>query len=292
MLKPSITKPLLGVVAALGLSACGGDGSVSVASLPPPPTPTPTPAPTTTILSAAITSQEFASKGATYAGADRNNPLLADSDQLKLRYDAASKTYEIELPSTSTWIAIAPIAGETGSWTTADSKVTLSAAEGANTTLVHWSTATAFGLMAVAIPTPASAIPVTGSGHYLGSLVGNSSEAVPYLDAHIPGRISGTIDLTFDFGAGTLSGAIMPTLTGRLSPHWTLPTLAFKDTVYAVGNVNFSGKFDTNLSGLNSFSGLFAGPNAGELAGNFAFPYSSPQDGTTQQASGAFIGHQ
>src|SRR5690242_4966207 len=99
MHKPSITMPLLVTAAALGLSACGGDGSVGVASIPPPPTPTPTPTPATTILSGAITSQEFASKGATYIAGDRNNPLLADSDQLKLRYDAASKTYEIELPA-------------------------------------------------------------------------------------------------------------------------------------------------------------------------------------------------
>jgi len=41
---------------------------------------------------------------------------------------------------------------------------------------------------------------------------------------------------------------------------------------------------------VNSFSGLFTGPSAQELIGNFAFPYRSPVDGKTYQADGAFIG--
>lgn len=291
MQKLSISMSLLAVAAALGLSACGGDGSVSVASIPPPPpTPTPTPTPTSTILSAAITSQEFASRGATYVNGDRTNPLIADTDQLKLRYDAASNTYEIQLPAGSTWLAITPIAGQTGSWTTADSTVILSADEGVSTSLVYWSSAGKYGVTAVAIPTPAAAIPITGSGHYLGSLTGYSTERVRRFGSEflVPGRIGGTISLTFDFAAGALSGQIQPTLLAF--PTQVLPTLTFKDTVYSVGSPTFSGKFDTTLSGLNSFSGLFAGPAAGEVAGNFAFPYLSPKDGTAQQASGAFTG--
>lgn len=291
MHKSSITTLLLATAAVLCLSACGGGGSIGVALIPTPPPPSPPP-PAQTILSGATTSQEFASRGGTYVGGDRKNPLIADSDQLKLRYDAASKTYEIQLPAGTTWLTIAPIPGETGGWTTADSTVTLSANEGANTSLVRWSSATAFGVTAVAIPAPASAIATTGSATYLGSLAGYSSEGVRRFgsDFLVPGRIGGTISLTFDFGAGALTGEIQPTLLGGF-PTYTLPTLAFKDTVYSVGSPIFSGKFDTNLSGLNSFSGLFAGPTAGEVAGNFAFPYLSPKDGTAQQASGAYTGH-
>ena len=50
------------------------------------------------------------------------------------------------------------------------------------------------------------------------------------------------------------------------------------------------GAFATSLSGRNSFSGLFTGPRAEELIGNFAFPYASPKDGATEQAAGAFVG--
>jgi hypothetical protein len=41
---------------------------------------------------------------------------------------------------------------------------------------------------------------------------------------------------------------------------------------------------------VNSFSGLFTGPHAEELIGNFAFPYQSPIDNQTYQADGAFVG--
>ena len=55
---------------------------------------------------------------------------------------------------------------------------------------------------------------------------------------------------------------------------------------------SFSGKFDSSLTGANSFEGLFTGPGALGVMGNFAFPYRSPIDGQTYQAGGAFIGKQ
>jgi hypothetical protein len=48
--------------------------------------------------------------------------------------------------------------------------------------------------------------------------------------------------------------------------------------------------FDTDVAGLNGFSGQFTGPKAEELIGNFAFPYRSPVDGKIYQADGAFVG--
>ena len=66
--------------------------------------------------------------------------------------------------------------------------------------------------------------------------------------------------------------------------------MGFRDTVYSIGSTTFSGKFDTALGGINSFGGLFTGPNAQELIGNFAFPYKSPVDGLTYEADGAFVG--
>jgi hypothetical protein len=234
-------------------------------------------------------SQDFASKGATYLGGDRGSPKLADSDQLKLSYNAASNTYEIQLPGSNQSLGIAPIAGEAGSWSTADSTTTVSAQSADYATLVFWSSTNSFGVTAIAIPTPASAIPTTGSADYAGTVAGNTTEGIPFGDTQIPGRISGTIDLSFDFASGQLAGAMSPVLSGRGFPTFALPTLTFKDTLYSVGSTTFSGKFDTNVPGLNSFSGLFAGPNANNVAGNFAFPYLSPRNGISQQASGAFV---
>ena len=74
--------------------------STASAAAPPPPA---------TILSAATTSQEFASKGTTFEAPEgRSNPLLSEADQLKLRYDASSNTYEIKLPAGASWSAISP----------------------------------------------------------------------------------------------------------------------------------------------------------------------------------------
>jgi hypothetical protein len=143
---------------------------------------------------------------------------------------------------------------------------------------------------AVAIPTSASAVPTNGSATYAGELAGYTSENLPYLDTNLPGRISGTINLAFDFGTGGLSGTIQARMSSPRGPFFTLPTLALRDTVHAVGSPNFSGRFDTNVAGLNSFSGIFAGPTAGNVAGSFAFPYLSPRNGAVQQASGAFVG--
>ncbi len=101
------------------------------------------------------------------------------------------------------------------------------------------------------------------------------------------GVILGDIDLGFNFGAGTLSGSINPILD--LGTHYNLPSLQFTNTVYSTGSTTFSGKFDSTLSGANSFSGLFTGPAAQELIGNFTFPYASPADHHNYQAAGAFV---
>ena len=83
-------------------------------------------------------------------------------------------------------------------------------------------------------------------------------------------------------------------MSGKISPNlhqgFNLGDLNFVNTVYSTGSSTFSGKFDTNASGVNSFSGLFTGPAAQELIGKFAFPYVSPIDSKTYQADGAFVG--
>jgi hypothetical protein len=78
-----------------------------------------------------------------------------------------------------------------------------------------------------------------------------------------------------------------------LDPEWNeygLGPFEFRETVYSTGSTTFSGKFDTDLPGVNSFSGLFTGPHAEELIGNFAIPYRSPINSQVYQADGAFVG--
>jgi len=229
------------------------------------------------------------SKGATYpsslaqisGGAAVPAPLLGDSDQLRLRYDAPTNTYEIQLPQTQSWLAIAPVAGSPGDW--AGSGVTLKTSGGDSSAILSWSASNSFGVTAVGIPTNPANVQFSVA-RYIGSLEGYSSETF----ANSPGLIGGNVSLTFVFGSSSLTGTIVPTLT--LGQTYTLPTLNFTDTVHAAGTTSFSGRFDTALPGANSFSGTLVGVTGRRVIGNFAFPYSSPVNGASRQAAGAFTG--
>ena len=127
---------------------------------------------------------------------------------------------------------------------------------------------------------------MTGSATFSGTIFGQSNEPFETVigDTAI---ILGDIDLGFNFGAGTLSGSISPLLL--LDTQYNLPSMQFTNTVYSTGSTTFSGKFETKLSGMNGFSGLFTGPAAQELIGDFIFPYKSPADNKAYQAAGAFV---
>ena len=145
------------------------------------------------------------------------------------------------------------------------------------------------GALAFGIPTPSGAVPVTGSANYSGVIAGRSTEfAYDYLaGTNFAGSVQGSISLAFNFGAGSLSGSISPTVF--TSDLLSLGTIAFTNTVYSSGSNVFSGKFDTDVSGENAFSGLFTGA-AQELIGNFVLPYRSTNDDKIYEATGAFAG--
>jgi hypothetical protein len=155
--------------------------------------------------------------------------------------------------------------------------------------LAVWSGGGLGGHVSFGIATPPSGVPLTGSATYSGMIEGKATDT--YFDnlagAVVNGGISGSISLAFNFGAGSLSGSISPRLD--IGNHYSLGTLSFANAVYSTGSSSFSGQFNTNVAGINGFSGLFTGPNAQELIGKFAFPYTSPISGTPQQAEGAFI---
>jgi hypothetical protein len=149
---------------------------------------------------------------------------------------------------------------------------------------LEWNDGDNVGHEAIGMATPAGGIPVTGSAGYVGQILGVTTEYQPkYADDF---DVDGSIFLTFNFGAGSLSGSIAP----NMHQGYDFAPLNFVNTVYSTGSTTFSGKFDTTATGVNSFSGLFTGPTAQELIGNFAFPYVSPIDSKSYQASGAFVG--
>lgn len=296
---------LVGSVA-LALTACGGGGGDRIASIPPPPSPTPSPTPTPMPIAGPIipgitTSQQFATKGATIVFDQPRHPTSPrtdDSSQLHIRFDAARSQYEVQLPNSMTWQGLFddPSSGLPNQYSTGGSNPTLvSASQYAATGYRYsalaswgWGRTDNVGSIAFGVATPTSGVPVTGSATYAGQIAGHSTEMVPdFLSGPWPAFIDGSVSLSFDFGAGTLSGSISPILR-TYSTH-DLPSLTFSNTVYSTGSATFSGAFATNLPGANSFSGQFTGPNAQELIGSFAFPYTSPIDGKPYEAGGGFV---
>jgi len=286
---------LLVGAAAVALAGCGGGGGY-MASIPPPPmtptptptpTPAPSPAPSPAIIPAATTSQQFAAFGATHSSSGDRTPRLDASEQLQVRYVQSSNSYEVQLPGSQAWAGISlltsgpfpNVAGDTAYLWLREGGYQYSR-------LFQWAdkNSTVFGHEAVGMATPASGVPLTGSASYSGQLLGYTSEYQATLADDFP--VDGSIDLLFNFGVGSLSGSIKP----NLHQGYATDPLNFRDTVYSKGSTTFSGRFDTTVPGVNSFSGLFTGPSAQELIGNFAFPYRSPVDGKTYQADGAFIG--
>jgi hypothetical protein len=214
-------------------------------------------------------------------------PRLGAADQLQVRYVAASNSYEIELPDSQSWIALSPKSEVEAAG--GGVRVGLQNLSYRYSTPIEWFSGNSLtGVEAIGIATGAGAVPATGSATYTAWAEGRTSEPSNGSSLIDP-LVIGYMTLNFNFARGSLSGS----LSAQLDPEWNqyqLDTLNFRDTVYSTGSTKFSGKFDTSLSGVNSFSGLFTGPHAEELMGNFAFPYRSPIDGLTYQADGAFVG--
>lgn len=302
----TIVHASLATVGCLALSACGGGGGggVKVASTPTPsPTPTPTPpaaTPTANFLAKPLQSQEFTVYGgtATTAGAA---PSTATADLPRVRYDSAADRYDVMVPG-GQWAQVVDSPSSSGdglntAWVIGNvaSMTNYTAPNHSAAERVYDFSSLSFvyeGLrttgIAFGVPTPAANVPTLGSASFAGLLLGASDEIVDYWDWGLyNAQIGGTINLAFDFSAGTLSGAVNPTVYGY-DIH-SLPEMAFTNTVYSTGSATFSGTFATALPGANSFAGQFTGPAAQELIGSFAFPYVSPENGQTYSAAGGFV---
>jgi len=273
--------------AALALAACGGGGGGAgvgnVVSTPAPVTPQP---PQTT--------------NGTMFAAEPTQPLVsastAEPTPFDIRYDAATKTYEVSSDG-ATWKTLTTF-NDTPSPTSFPF-------DGGSLNVSERYTFSAMGYIqdqtnsdriAFGVSTPAGAVPLAGSATYQGSLIGKTDIAIP--GAGFNEWIEGSIQLAFDFGAGTLGGSIRPTLFS--SDGWdaimvkAYDPIALVDTAFGAGSTSFSGRFDIAGAGTNAFSGHFTGPAAEELIGKWAFPLIPPAGtagaGELHSAWGVMIG--
>jgi hypothetical protein len=276
----------------VALPSCGG-GGMRVASMP---TPLPAAVPASAVdIFPNPTTQEFATTGI--------------GSPIRIRYDSGSKRYEVMVGG-GDWKALvgdehsAPQPGSprTNFVMGLDGYFMIRAhynfppeSQYRYSNLAVWAfrgadpQAGQGGITAFGMPTPSTGIPLTGSAAYQGMIEGVSGFqcACGWDGETTNAGVGGTVSLSFDFGKGTLAGALQPYLDAE--KRYTLGPLAFSNTVFSVGSQAFSGSFATNVSGPNSFSGQFTGPNAEELIGKWAFPFASPVDGSPKSAEGAMI---
>jgi hypothetical protein len=146
-----------------------------------------------------------------------------------------------------------------------------------------------FGFVAFGTPTPASAMPVTGSASYTAAVEGSTLSSGTYSD-----YIKGTATLQFNFGAGTLAGHFDPVIYDLLAygdGGLSLGRYDFVNTVYGVGSTSFSGGLhQAGLGSDGSFDGLFTGPNAQELMARWSAPFLDPRTHSMSSMFGVWVG--
>lgn len=314
---------LLAPATALALTACGGGGGsgTGVALTPPSPTPPPPAPPPTSptpppLPSAPIGLQSNAPFATVSAWTDGWGSLNTQTDAVKIAYSAAENRYTVTLPTYQEG-RLVPRSGNgsfgSNGWinlSSTNSDLTLGAGPAIQQVIVtlDWPASSPFtytsfgswagplpmgeiqGVFAYGIPTLGADMPVTGSASYGGEIRGFTDGLPPGGSGSVaPLSVFGSVLLSFDFGAGTLSGQMNP----EIAPVWdpvSLGTYTFRNTVYSSGSTTFSGAFSVpGSNSASSFSGRFTGPQAAELLANWTAPYIYP--GTTHEGmmSGAWI---
>jgi C-lobe and N-lobe beta barrels of Tf-binding protein B len=234
----------------------------------------------------------------------------AAADQPHIRY-TANGTYEIELPGAPvngfTWHPLSLYGQGTGQTVltddTGDLLLVLSGSKDEGyrySELASWrwgGLPDMIGAFAFGTLTPDGAVPVTGSATYSGIVAGKSDViASDSFDGPNRAGVTGSVSLDFDFGTGSLGGAMTLNLTDNSGASLPVGTFNFKDTVFSVGSTSYSGKFNATAAGDNFFLGKFTGPNAEETIGAWALPFTLDSGNATisadhqaHQAFGAWI---
>jgi len=301
-------------LSALALAACDGGTSTRTGFIPPPPQSPPPPegATSVTILPQPVVG-DFAVAGvwtnlytASSTEEGRLDRIVSETNgQPAIRY-ASGGYYEVKLPgedygplvhdpnvvdpaSNDPFLIVRDCCGGRAlTIQSSDTGFAYSAMASWSRPDLDFGYTTDSGVFAFGEATPASGMPVTGTASYAGVLAGLSDaktfDAASNSWLLLPA--GGTVQLDFDFAAGTLGGRIDLSIAGGMNPV-AVGSYAFEQTVFSAGNTNYSGRFATDLPGSNFFNGLFTGPNAEETIGNWAVPFQ--YDGENHQALGAWI---
>lgn len=142
-----------------------------------------------------------------------------------------------------------------------------------------------YGLFVYGYTTPSAGVPRSGSATYSANIIANSPAD--------PWEVTGTVNLAFDFGAGTLSGSMHPVFdTNGWYPSldYDYGRYDFAQTIYAVGSAAYSGQFARNGVTVPGswFDGTLTGPGVQETIGRFAAPFS--RGGIEGTLTGVWIG--
>lgn len=250
-------RALLAICPVVPLAACGGSGGGGIASAPAPapapvsvpvtaPLATPTPPPIPPGPIGLQSAQPFKTYG---AWTDGWGSMEATADAVRISYSASESRYTVSLPgyqegkllptggngsfNESGWINLASTVSDLTDGAGPETQyviVTLAwpgTSKYSYTSFGRWSGALPMGhndgVFAYGTPTGARAVPITGSASYNGEIRGltngepfsPTSGVGPVLD------VVGTVSLSFDFRAGTLSGEMKP----QLAPIWDLEPL-------------------------------------------------------------------
>lgn len=293
--------------AALLLGGCGGGSGGGVASAPPPPaspSPSPTPTPTAVPLPG-DTSVELLDQPATqeFAVTTQDNPI-------RIRYDASRNIYEVKT-SAADWSAL--VDSDSGTTSPEPNRDFLISGQPRRTTLhirAHYRTSEPAGIyrysnlanwsassdtefvqnhVAIGVPTPASAIPLSGTASFRGIAWGQANVRNSSWGGDLTTTpMDGSVRLEFDFARGALAGSLSLGSSCDCTTNLSLGTLAFTNTDFARGSQTYSGSFaTTSATGKNAFDGRLTGPGAEELIGRWSVPFM--RDGAAHQAWGAWI---
>lgn len=146
------------------------------------------------------------------------------------------------------------------------------------------------GYFAFGIPSSAADIPVTGEATYTAKVFGGDERLS---DTSLTYLAKGTASLSFDFGAGSLSGHFDPILELQWENEGerALGRYTFANTVFAAGRTDFSGalKHDGH-STMGAFNGAFTGPQASELIAQWSVPYLNPFTNAQGTLTGVWLG--
>jgi hypothetical protein len=296
-MRKSLMGQLLAASAAGLLAGCGGGGAGGVESTPPPPPPHHRRRRQTgSILAPGVTTTtDFAVTGYERGAGDTTVADLATSG-FTVRYDAASQSYLIALPSfgggepgafsktsQSAQAYFGTIPDSTGTAHVIARNPASGPYQYSTVATIDSSETTPNSVFAFGLATPDGAVPITGTATYAANLAG-AVFGVNY-------GVEGTASFAFDFAAGTLGGSMSPVVIDGWGIGYPVGPYTFNNAVYSAGSTSFAGAMTHSTNNLTgAFSGRFTGPVGQELIGRFNLQFADPYASSTETMYGAFVG--